>query len=643
MSPLLQVGLSNCVMALALAAVAASAGRWCRRPAVAHGLWLLVLLKLVTPPLVTIPVPWPGPGEPAATSAAAALPEPLPQALAPDPDPEPAVPSLPVPPEQVPGGPEVMPEDAAPLPPAPEPGPAPTRPAAWPTAPAVPKASLAAAGVGLPWELLAGVGWLVGSACWFGLAGARIRRFGRLLAHATPAPAELQQEAEALARRLGLARGPRVWLVPGTISPMLWAVGGAPRLLLPEGLLARLGPEQRATLLAHELAHLRRRDHWVRVLELLVLGLYWWFPLTWWARRELREAEEECCDAWVVWALPDSPRAYATALVETLDFLSGARPALPPAASGVGPLQVLRRRLTMIMRGSTPRTLTGAGFLALCGLGVVLLPLVPSWAQDPKARGAGQGPLVDPKAQLDKAVADVKQLADELDRMQHDLKRQQLLLKQREQQLKQAMDQLQRTKQAAAQSAAKKPPAGGPVPPNPPVPPGTPGAKFPGTPGKGGTPGMPGGGAPDLQRRLTELERKLDLVLTELVSLRHEMTKQRRGGGGSGSAEGGGPGVPGYPKPGLPGRGPGKGIPGGPGPGFPGGGPGAGTPGAPSGPGAGVPGPSSYPGGPGRPGGGLGGGGLPGGRPGFPPTAPGAPPGPSSGGGVPPPGTSSGR
>src|SRR5262249_54419472 len=205
-----------------------------------------------------------------------------------------------------------------------------------------------------------------------------------------------QQEAEALAARLGLARCPRVCLVPGAVSPMLWALGGAARLLLPAELLPRLGAEQRATLLTHELAHLKRRDHWVRVLELVVLGLYWWFPLVWWARRELREAEEECCDAWVVWALPDSPRAYATALVETLDFLSGARPALPPAASGAGPLHLLRRRLTMIMRGTTPRALTGAGLLGLLGLGALLLPLVPSWAQQPPDPGSRNNPGVGP-------------------------------------------------------------------------------------------------------------------------------------------------------------------------------------------------------------------------------------------------------
>src|SRR5262249_42277581 len=151
-----------------------------------------------------------------------------------------------------------------------------------------------------------------------------------------------------LAVRLGLKQCPGVWLVPGCVSPMLWSLGRELRLLLPIDLLDRLGDEQRATLLAHELAHCRRRDHWVRGLELLVLGLYWWLPLLWWAGGELQQAEEECGDAWVVWALPRPARAYATPLVEPLDFLSGTRPAVPLIASGVGHVRLVRRRLTMI-------------------------------------------------------------------------------------------------------------------------------------------------------------------------------------------------------------------------------------------------------------------------------------------------------
>ena len=91
---------------------------------------------------------------------------------------------------------------------------------------------------------------------------------------------------------------------------------------------------QRATLLAHELAHLRRRDHWVRCLELLVTGLYWWLPVVWMARHALREAEEQCCDAWVVWAFPDAARSYAETLLDTLDFLHRSHQTEPLLASG---------------------------------------------------------------------------------------------------------------------------------------------------------------------------------------------------------------------------------------------------------------------------------------------------------------------
>src|SRR5207248_9487495 len=133
------------------------------------------------------------------------------------------------------------------------------------------------------------------------------------------------ERGRRLAARLGLARCPDVALVPACISPLLWALGRVPRLLLPAELWQRLTPEQRDTLLAHELAHLRRGDPWVRRLELLALGLYWWHPVAWWARRELAAAGEECCDAWVVWALPEAAPAYAAALVETVAFLSRTR------------------------------------------------------------------------------------------------------------------------------------------------------------------------------------------------------------------------------------------------------------------------------------------------------------------------------
>ena len=211
----------------------------------------------------------------------------------------------------------------------------------------------------------------------------RIVRFQRVLRDVQPVPGEWQAQTDDLAARLGLRRRPAVCLVPGRVPPMLWAIGGRPRLLVPSQLWSTMSTDERTSLLFHELAHLRRRDHWVRWLELLVLGLYWWFPIAWWIRRSLREAEEQCCDAWVVWAMPKAAKTYAAALLAALDFVSGARaaPVAASATSGNGHLSCLKRRLRMIMHAKTPKSLSWAGRLAVMGTAVLLLPLAPSWGQ----------------------------------------------------------------------------------------------------------------------------------------------------------------------------------------------------------------------------------------------------------------------
>jgi beta-lactamase regulating signal transducer with metallopeptidase domain len=408
----LQVGLSNAVAAAALALIAIAVRAVWRRPALAHGLWLLVLLKLLTPPLVRVPVPWPAPAPPGPpeTTRLEVLSEPGPGELN-----EGAAP-----------GPAERPAEAqaeAPAPPAPD-EPAEAAALAAEGTDVLPAADERAAAPAVwSWaEAMAAV-WLLGSLAWFALAGLRLARFARLLRHATPAPAALQGRARQLAGRLELARCPEVWLLPGRVAPMLWAAGGRPRLLVPAGLLGRLSPEGRDTLLLHELAHLRRGDHRVRALELIVMGLYWWHPVVWYARRELREAEEQCCDAWVVATLPGAGRAYASALLDTLDFLSAAPPAVPLLASGLGQVSDLKRRLTMIMRGTTPRALGWRGALTVLSLGA-LLPVLPTRALAQEG-GDGRAETVkrvqirregDSSPDLQKAEAELKRLEAELQR-----------------------------------------------------------------------------------------------------------------------------------------------------------------------------------------------------------------------------------
>jgi beta-lactamase regulating signal transducer with metallopeptidase domain/multidrug efflux pump subunit AcrA (membrane-fusion protein) len=366
---LLHVGLCNALLATLLALAVVALRPWCRRPALLHSLWLLVLLKLVTPSFLTIPLPGPALDKPDPAPARAIF---LPPVM----EQPPAVPA----------------DDLlAPIPPATSAGPVTEPEAQGPPASPV---------LRLSWKEALVAVWLIGAVLWWAMAAWRIRRFRRLLRFAQRGPADLQAQARRVADRLGLARCPEVLLVRAPLSPLLWALGWAPRLLLPAALWQRLTHEQRDTLLAHELAHLRRRDPWVRRLELLVLGLYWWHPVAWWARRELREAEEQCCDAWVVWALPAAAPAYAAALVETVAYLSRARTALPMAASGVGHAMILKRRVTMILRDTPPRSLSGAGCLAVLAAAVLLLPLLPSWVQPAPAEEAA-APPADQKAKAE--------------------------------------------------------------------------------------------------------------------------------------------------------------------------------------------------------------------------------------------------
>jgi beta-lactamase regulating signal transducer with metallopeptidase domain len=220
------------------------------------------------------------------------------------------------------------------------------------------------------------IAWLTGSLIFLTWVTHHIVSFNRLVRRGSAASPELQATVRRLANDLGLRSVPRVTLVPGAVSPMIWAVGRAPLLVFPSRLLDRLDRRQRDALILHELAHVARRDHWVRVLELVTTALFWWHPVVWWARREIHETEEQCCDAWVVWATGGENRTYAMALVQTLEFCSQARAALPVAASGIGPVPHLRRRLTMIMKGKTPRSMSWAGACAVLGLGL-LLPLAP--------------------------------------------------------------------------------------------------------------------------------------------------------------------------------------------------------------------------------------------------------------------------
>jgi len=125
-----------------------------------------------------------------------------------------------------------------------------------------------------------------------------------------------------------------------------------PIVLVPASALTGLTPQQLEVLLAHELAHVRRYDYLVNVIQCVIETLLFYHPAVWWVSRRIREEREHCCDDLVV-GLCGDPHLYATALVG-MERLRPATPRLALAATGGG--GSLLKRVKRLILPSTART-----------------------------------------------------------------------------------------------------------------------------------------------------------------------------------------------------------------------------------------------------------------------------------------------
>lgn len=131
--------------------------------------------------------------------------------------------------------------------------------------------------------------------------------------HTRPAGDEWQARVDTLARSLGIRRPIRVLVSDRVGSPSAWGVVKAV-VVLPASLLTHLPPVQIETILLHELAHIRRHDYLVNLLQAVVETVLFYHPAVWWVSAVVRREREHCCDDLVVDRLAD-PMPYARALL----------------------------------------------------------------------------------------------------------------------------------------------------------------------------------------------------------------------------------------------------------------------------------------------------------------------------------------
>jgi beta-lactamase regulating signal transducer with metallopeptidase domain len=152
----------------------------------------------------------------------------------------------------------------------------------------------------------------------------------------------LALRVRAIAHRFGVERS--VQIFESTVVPVPTVVGYLrPMILLPASVISGLPAAHLDAVLAHELAHVRRHDYLVNVLQSIIETLLFYHPAVWWCSRQIRMEREHCCDDLVVEACGDRV-GYATTLAQ-LEELRGMKPMLSMNVTGGRLIDRIRRVL----------------------------------------------------------------------------------------------------------------------------------------------------------------------------------------------------------------------------------------------------------------------------------------------------------
>ena len=252
--------------------------------------------------------------------------------------------------------------------------------------------ALAVVAPAAPWIALA---YVVGAACFLLRLSAALWDGHRLRVPTAPVTdAKLLQLIADQADRLRLRCVPVVGYCERVAVPTVLGVL-RPVVLLPVPVMTGLTPDEFAAIIRHELAHIRRYDLWMNLLQRVIESLLFFHPVVWWISRQISAEREVCCDDLVV-SSGCEPMRYAGALLRVAEMCATwSKPGAPALTATGDKTPLLERRIERLMNWShTPRLqLTHAGMagVMVAFVSVIALPVIAhSWAQAPAPAGDPQ-------------------------------------------------------------------------------------------------------------------------------------------------------------------------------------------------------------------------------------------------------------
>lgn len=205
-----------------------------------------------------------------------------------------------------------------------------------------------------------------------------IERLKRRLS--TPASSELRAKVDALAHYIGLRRPIDIRESTKVVTPSAMGVFRAV-IIIPTSLITMLPADQLDAVLLHELAHIRRHDYAVNLVQNLIETLFFYHPAVWWISGCVRAEREHCCDDLAVRSLGD-PITYVRALA-TLEVARHPVP-LPVMSASGGNLMNRISRICGVTAPTSRPTSVWTAVAATCIAGSVLFGVVEAGAQAAK-------------------------------------------------------------------------------------------------------------------------------------------------------------------------------------------------------------------------------------------------------------------
>ncbi len=234
-----------------------------------------------------------------------------------------------------------------------------------------------------PWMAWIVAGWSLG----VGLCSLRpLLGWHTLRCLRTSGVAPVSDDIRAALRRVSerLRLRQTVQVLQSTLSQVPVVVGYLrPVILLPVSLLTNMPPAQLEAILAHELAHIRRHDFIVNLLQTLVETLFFYHPAVWWLSRQIRVEREHCCDDLVVAALGNRVE-YGRALL-AIEELRGERTLLALGANDGSLLSRIRRIVGVRADRTVSSPWMGVVFVA-CLFGLIGSVSVLGWTASKEKR-----------------------------------------------------------------------------------------------------------------------------------------------------------------------------------------------------------------------------------------------------------------